>query len=1049
MNSTGRPARKRPAPVKEELPVLGGRLLRSAMYAIGVETAAARGPLWVTALLGALDENRPAALISPLHPEGETFSRVLRDHPEAARLGTAFDDGRLQVFTADASDPAQLLFSRGAAGYVQELEHHGIEPGSLIVIDQADDLFSNHDHAALVEQARLYAQWCEQHEHTLLLLFLRSSPLRPVLEANQAALQHCAGLARVQAAAGVLQLSLDFWQTPQERLLGGCLLLTGAAPAAPAAPTQDDQPPPRRRSPRHLPRVWYCGPAEPALASLSDQIQWLEARSIEEIVRKAAQRRGANALIGLDGSLEFGHLLEQLRLLRDALGPQARIVLRESSWRLREHLQRRLLLGIGIDTVIAPQEAPATWPLLLLGEREESELAADGVTLPASLALDEARAPSQAQPHGAGHGWLAPARFVQEAARRLAQQRELGVPCTLAEVHLPAQSCSESAQALAGTRQGDIATQWGDALFFLLSGCRERDAVQVLSRWAAENGGSDGLRRISLCCAEAAIDERLDDLAGAVSALPRQEPHPGSSDGKVVAMPSSVRSSIAAGWAAAAAALLLASSLGLAPRPAAAQRMAVETAPAPAAAASAPRKIQRRPAAPAPARKATPAATPRPAAEATVPATPASAPTAPIPAAAAAEAAPLSRSNAAAAAPAQVAAADSATRAYEEQRYADAARLGLIEIEQRPGDVDLRYRLANSLAWTGDYPRALQQYQALAGTRWAGAARLGRANVLLWSGRAEQADPLLRQVLAADPKNPDAQDSLIMAGRQLRARSSVQLGRLSDSGDASRQTLALGHRWWNPELTQVFQAGAELRRESDAPEGVRLHPREVGLAWEHRGLAWRPQLWGSLQASPRTQLHGGGSATLLDGALTLSAARLNWGKAAFSPQALRDGLSAGQLQAELRHEQALGLWQAGWQQVHVSDGNDLMDLSLKFTPAWQPFKGAWAPKVSVALYGRKAEDTVARYWSPADGHYVANASLAWGRWEREWEFQAELKRAQRLGGEGANGWSASVGGKHWLDNDWALRAEASHDRNRRSGSGYRATSASVTLERLW
>ena len=76
MNSTGRPARKRPAPVKEELPVLGGRLLRSAMYAIGVETAAARGPLWVTALLGALDENRPAALISPLHPEGETFSTM-------------------------------------------------------------------------------------------------------------------------------------------------------------------------------------------------------------------------------------------------------------------------------------------------------------------------------------------------------------------------------------------------------------------------------------------------------------------------------------------------------------------------------------------------------------------------------------------------------------------------------------------------------------------------------------------------------------------------------------------------------------------------------------------------------------------------------------------------------------------------------------------------------------------------------------------------------------------------------------------------------------
>ena len=66
------------------------------------------------------------------------------------------------------------------------------------------------------------------------------------------------------------------------------------------------------------------------------------------------------------------------------------------------------------------------------------------------------------------------------------------------------------------------------------------------------------------------------------------------------------------------------------------------------------------------------------------------------------------------------ASAQSALERYEAADYREAARLGrqeLLRAPQGPKTDELRLAVANSLAWTGDYESALNEYRALFGTR--------------------------------------------------------------------------------------------------------------------------------------------------------------------------------------------------------------------------------------------------------------------------------------------------------------------------------------------
>lgn len=1029
-------------PHANDLNFFTGRLDRGAVYAVGIETVAARGLLWQAPLRAALTEERPGVLITPLDPAQPTFAAVVERAAATTALAEAFAQGRLQLFTADG-DHAAALFRRGAAGYVGELDHFGIADGSLLLIDQADDLFTPHDHVAVVEQARIYEDWARRHGHTLLLLFLRASAHRPILEGNQAALQHCRGVARVTPEADRLCLLIDFWQSPAGQQIGQTVWLDSVrgTPAAPASPL----PAPGRGLPPSAERlaVWHLGMPDGTLDALSAQVQWRCVDSIEELPASgSADAQRARVLVAPGASLDGATLLRQLQALRAHCGEGSRILLRESGHRLREHGERRWLRAAGVDAVIDADLPLSDWLPLLRGDAAG---VADGTVAgglePAQAEASAALAALLAeadQTDAAASGWLACDDFVAAARELLQRCTALGVPCTLAEVTISDADLDEAA-ALRASRGGDLALRRAGELLFLLQGCDERDAILVVTRRMAEAGAGRAVRRVSLFYLPEAIDERLAELTEADDAgpAPTREggaPIGGSVGGNVVAMHGRSGSR---GLTGSTVALSAAVALALLPWPAPTQAQTRSTPP------------KSNPVQPASARKAA-----KPVARKAM----AAAPSASGPAAEAAPTPRLARATGAAASGADGAGSpppiSPASQAYDEARYAEAGQLGLVELQTRPGDHDLRLKVANALAWTGDYARAVPLYEALAGTRLANAGRLGLANIQLWNGQPQRAAPLLRQVVAAEPDHSEARASLADAEARLRPRSTLQLGRLSDSGQARRSALQFGHGWWAPDLAQRFELNAELRHETKAPEQVDEQAREIGLSWEHQRLPLAPRVELSVQQAPRSRWFIEASAQLGQGwlgeqALGLRLGRVNWGKLAFSPVALRDGLSAQLVGLTSRGEAAPGQWDAQWSRYAISDGNQVTDASLRFTPAWQPLPAASGLRLFAGLASHKARQASASYWSPTAGHSVAQFGATWGRWERDWDLSAELRRSQRLAGEGANGWSGSIAGKRAIGRDLALRAEASHDSTRRGTSSYRATALSLALERLW
>lgn len=1020
-----------------------GRLDRGAVYAVGIETVAARGLLWQAPLRAALSEDRPGVLITPLDPAQPTFAAVIERAAATAALADAFAQGRLKLFTADGNHAA-ALFRRGAAGYVGELDHFGIADGSLLLIDQADDLFTPHDHVAVVEQARIYEEWARRHGHTLLLLFLRAGAHRPILEGNQAALQHFRGVARVTPDADRLCLLIDFWQSAAHQQIGQTIWLDGSrgtpVPSA-GLPSASGwaTPPATERLP-----VWHLGMPDAALDALSAQIQWHCVDSVDELPAASGDEGKAGCvLVTSAASVDSATLLRQLQALRAHCGEGSRILLREAGHRLRAHAERRWLGAAGVDAVIGADLLPSDWLPLLRGDALGTPTGtAAGLPQAAQADALEALLAEADQAEAAAGGWLARDEFVAAAQRLLQRCADLGVPCTLAEVAISEADLDEAA-AVRASRGGDLALREAGELLFLLQGCDERDAIPVVTRRMAEAGAARAVRRVSLFYLPEAIDARLAELADADNTddagpapsrdAKRSSEAPAPTGGNVVAMHGRSGSR---GLTGSTLAVSTALALALAPWPAPsrAQSSAMPTASAPAKAPAA-RKVAK-PAV----RKVEPAqpTASEAASKAESTAKPASAPVAAAAVAMAEEAKPVSP----------------ATQAYDEARYAEASQLGLAELQARPGDHALRLKVANALAWSGNTGRAVPLYEALAGTPLANAGRLGLANIQLWNGQPQRAAPVLRQVVAAEPDNGDARTSLADAEAQLRPRSTLQLGRLSDSGQARRTALQFGHAWWAADLAQRFELQAELRHETKEPERVDEQAREIGLSWEHQRLPLAPRVEVSVRQAPRTRLFVEASAQLGQGwlgeqALGLRLGRVNWGKLAFSPVALRDGLSAQLVGLTSRGEAALGQWDVQWSRYAVSDGNRVTDASLRVTPAWQPLPKASGVRVFAGLADHKAQVATASYWSPTAGHRVAQLGLSWGRWERDWELSAELRRSQRLAGEGANGWSASAGGKRTLARDLALRAEASHDDTRRGGSSYRATALSIALESVW
>jgi tetratricopeptide (TPR) repeat protein len=354
---------------------------------------------------------------------------------------------------------------------------------------------------------------------------------------------------------------------------------------------------------------------------------------------------------------------------------------------------------------------------------------------------------------------------------------------------------------------------------------------------------------------------------------------------------------------------------------------------------------------------------------------------------------------------------------YEAGDYRAAARLGLQTIAAGGDTPELRYAVANSLAWTGRYDAALEQYQALRGTAYDSRASIGIANIRLWNGEPQLAEERFREVLASDPSNADARRGLELAGRELRPALTLRLARTEDNQNFARDEAWLTYRKWSADRAWRFEASA-LRDWYSSPGTDTTRNSLHGSVWAMalplaprlEASAYDNRLFATLQVEPMRDV------------VRLRAGHVNWARLAFSAGALADGLTANTVGLSADARPALGALRLRLDGYEISDGNRIVDGEFQFTPAWQPLP--WRLEWYGGVYGRRAERSDARYWSPTPAYGLAFLGV-----RRNWSADRHDVSAWLRAGAGFTetakaSWSAGLTGRYWIANDIALGLEA-------------------------
>ena len=370
---------------------------------------------------------------------------------------------------------------------------------------------------------------------------------------------------------------------------------------------------------------------------------------------------------------------------------------------------------------------------------------------------------------------------------------------------------------------------------------------------------------------------------------------------------------------------------------------------------------------------------------------------------------------------------------------------GVDILKNEPGNDELRMRVADSLAWTGRYADAISQYQILAGTTLSERAALGLANVYRWSGRPDLASPLYKKILTSQPDNPDALDGLNRINRVLRPRTEVTLVRKSDSNLVEQNGTEIKHYWRGDVPAINYELSLNTSRYTLTP--VITHQREINFSIEHADMAMTPTLDLSVQQEPIGKAFVSLRLKLVDAPeLHLTIGHVNWGNMAFQPQALLAGLVATRLGVDGSLITRPGTISAVYNDYQVSDGNEVQDGNMKFSPSWRPLGTDF--RYFIGVTGRFAQRNVPTYWSPSLGYLSADIGFT-----DEWpmsngDYSIYGQRGFGVGGEALDSYNLGFAVKRYVERDWAASLSAGLLKNQRTDA-YHSKYLTLGVERLW
>lgn len=415
-------------------------------------------------------------------------------------------------------------------------------------------------------------------------------------------------------------------------------------------------------------------------------------------------------------------------------------------------------------------------------------------------------------------------------------------------------------------------------------------------------------------------------------------------------------------------------------------------------------------------------------------------------------------------------AADAPARPPEQQRlidlnlagdYAKLGREGLALMRRQTLDPELRFIIANGLAWSGRLHEAEKIYPELLGTPYKAKAMVAMANIQRWRGKNTLAAPVYREVLAADPDNQEARTGLDLIERSMRPRLRIET---TSTGDYGRIT-ALAQPASGPAVPVTYSTRSRTL-------GSRINYRWVtdgGLReWEIEASSMRanlpgvsahqPLLTGRVQAhdvsfDPALEVSLGdsiyltGSMRIGNSPFRLHGGNVNWGQMAFNARALDERLSALNVGVGGNFSNRAGRFGLMFDHYQVSDSNQVQTGLFRYSPPFKLFSRHLRPVIG--LEHRKTRFASPAYWSPEQGYGLGYAGVE-AEWSHErWDLSASLQRGWRLYGEAGPSWGAAIGGRYDFDRHWTAGARAWFIRSQREQAPYRAGVITLFVERRW
>ena len=457
------------------LPNLTANMMNGGLYVLIAELPSARFPLLAGGLASALKANQTCNVIVNNNPE--LFIRRVESF-DCFNVSELIAINQLNFFVMQ-DEFSKKMFRFGTDRFVKELEQFDIPENSYLLFDQADELLSLHDISLALDQIDILSKWFAQRKVTALLVFSRSTSEHS--GTINALMDHLTGIARLSGDRDGLEITFDYWQSPEGTITARNYPLLTLDSGLYEATTrtvlskqvnEEEKFEQKEDISDAEPHYFYM---DPDLDDMTGQVPgvWQRVDTSIGMMHASRNMRSATCILSFDGDSNLQQLAETVHSLRVSLGRYARIVVQEKEASLGNQSEA-LLLRLGVSLIIRRDITTARMPTLL--ESLNGQVFKRDIEVNFEAAVESAFPPKQPT-------YLPVQAFVREVTASIDSAEALGAPCAMVTGKpMPGLTVVGILTHNVLTRPGDRMTSDGESCYIFLNACPQSQIVATMEQ---------------------------------------------------------------------------------------------------------------------------------------------------------------------------------------------------------------------------------------------------------------------------------------------------------------------------------------------------------------------------------------------------------------------------------------------------------------------------------------------------------------------------------------------------------------------------------------